>query len=188
MACWHNIFLLLFQLHKSYLSSERIKRLIERCDPQHVKVMLHGTTCNNDFSRNTASTFRATSYKTYLATCMLHETISSATSTHSKVRARVQAMLNRILGRCCAKNRRLSKYSSPCVASFWLGFKNSQRVAESKGKLRAKPSSLVHSSTFSFPISFSFARLKTHPYRVSLNLKQNIMSTNMAKKCFKSIK
>ena len=53
-----------------------------------LKVMLHGTTCNNDFSRNTASTFRAmlhestfraTSYKMNLATCMLHETIFHAT-------------------------------------------------------------------------------------------------------------
>ena len=59
--------------------------------PGHVqtfKVMLHETTCNNDFSRNTASTFRAmlhestfraTSYKMNLATCMLHETIFRAT-------------------------------------------------------------------------------------------------------------
>ena len=53
-----------------------------------LKVMLHGTTCNNDFSRNTASTFhamlhestfRATPYKMNLATCMLHETILHAT-------------------------------------------------------------------------------------------------------------
>ena len=45
-------------------------------------------TCNNDFSRNAASTFRAmlhestfraTSYKMNLATCMLHETIFHAT-------------------------------------------------------------------------------------------------------------
>ena len=53
-----------------------------------IKVMLHGTTCNDDFLRNTSSTFRAmlqestfhaTSYKMNLATCMLHETIFQET-------------------------------------------------------------------------------------------------------------
>ncbi len=62
-----------------------------------LKVMLHGTTCNNDFSRNTASTFRdmlnespfcATSHKMNLATYMLHETIFNATLTRNISRAR----------------------------------------------------------------------------------------------------
>ena len=54
--------------------------------------------------------------------------------------------VNRTLGRRCAKHRwrpcytsQLSKYSSSCVASFWLRFKNSQRVAESNVALKIVP-------------------------------------------------
>ncbi len=68
-----------------------------RSAKKHIKVVLHGTACKNDFPRNTASTFRsvlnestfrATSYKMFLATCMLHETIFSTTPTRNISHAR----------------------------------------------------------------------------------------------------
>ncbi len=60
--------------------------------------------------------FRATSYKMYLATWMLHETSFSASSTHniSHIRAtRPQAMLNRILGMCCVKKSTVTLLHEP---------------------------------------------------------------------------
>ena len=74
-------------LSRSHLQSQ-VKSCYQLTMCGWLKVMLHGTTCNNDFSRNTASTFRAmlhestfraTSYKINLATCMLHETIFHTT-------------------------------------------------------------------------------------------------------------
>ncbi len=91
--------------------------------------------CNNNFFVQhhvklscmlNESTFHASLYKMYSATCMLHKTIFSTTLPRNMAHilaTRVQAILNKILERCCAKNGWRPCYTSQLlnishVASF----------------------------------------------------------------------